>query len=819
MARSSDGIHALQAQRFAALSAEALAYDPERSLLLGMQALDATLRHGEPTEFAADEALREAMWRSRLYRALRYGATDGSPTCAAWNRDGTRLVTGSSLGPIVLWDIASGERLWNSGESLLSYCIAWSPDGTRIAAGGLGKNVLVLNAADGTPVNTIATRGGTGLAFSPDGRRLAIQAADGSGVWDIETGARLFALGGGSLANIAWSPDGKRIATCANDIRLWDADTGAALQTLGPERILRAVDWSPDGTQLAAGLDARCEVWDIASGTQRMIASEFASSGGIVAWSPDGTRLAKRGYGDTATIHDADEGRVLLTLKGQFAGDYAAPPSGIALAWHPNGTRLAIAPGTNGPPPGAADSSSDARAQRAAYQSVKLWDVRPDDLFDGDLCLASTQPQTVLDAAWSPDGERIAISTEDAVVVLDGDNGLPSQRFPSQTPDATHLLHWSPDGVWLATSDLESATDPRRITRLWRVADGEALTTLPAAAPIAVGALRLPSWSADGRRLAALADDGRTHVWDMRTLQHLSSFEDASSVARLALSPDGTRLAASTRHDAAIRIRDVESGRLSIVLGSTAPLTDSASDHRFAVDGLVWCPDGQRIVAITADNVTTWDIATGEPSSTFANLKGYPGFDAFDAGFVDDRYFQFDQDRTRVALLSILNFETTHGKVGIPQGTTGVAFRDMGSGQPLPEPDFMRFENFPLPLDNRPYLIRWRPDGRQSASAMQMSRRLYDGPNRSAWGDIDRSVRVTDAASGREAFAVGRAEIDGMAWRPDGKRLACWRGNRLEIHPTDPHELMALARTKVTRNFTFDECVRYFHGEDPPPIP
>ncbi|MFZ5639002.1 MAG: WD40 repeat domain-containing protein [Pseudomonadota bacterium] len=819
MATPYDGIHALQSRLFAALAMEALAYDPERSLLLGMQALDATLRHDEPTEFAADEALREALWRSRLRRALRYDAADGSPSCAAWNHDGTRLVVGSKLGPIVLWDAASGERVWTSGASRPSYCIAWSPDGTRIAVGGLGKDVVVLNAADGTLLKTIATNGGTGLAFGPDGRRLAIQTLDTGGVWDIETGARLFALGGASLANLAWSPDGTRIATCTQGIRLWDAETGASLSSLGPERDVLSVDWSPDGTRLAAGCRTHCEVWDIASGTQRMTTGAFALSGGIATWSPDGARLAKRGEGDTATIHAADDGRVLLTLRGQFADDgFYALPHGISLAWHPDGTRLAIGPGTNGPPLGTVAASGDTDARRTAYRSVKIWDVRPDDLFDGDLCLASVQPHTVLDAAWSPDGGRIAISTEDAVVVLDADSGLPWRRFPSQADDDTHALHWSPDGVWLATSDIAPSGDPHRITRLWHVADGEALTTLPAAAPLAVGALRLPSWSADGQRLAALAGDGRLHAWDMRTRQHVSSFEDGSGVTRLALSPDGTRLATSTLDDAAIRILDVESGHVSIVLGSTVPFdgTENARYH-FAVDGLAWSPDGRRLVAIAIDAVTTWDIASGAPVATFANVKGYPDLSV--RSYPDEKYFEFTTDRSRLVLLAIFGTQTTHGVVGIPAGGTVAAFRDTESGQSLPEPDFMRFENFMVRKDLRPNVIRWRPDGRQSASAMQMSNRLYDGPQRSAWGDIDRSVRVTDTATGREALAVGRVEIDGMAWRPDGKRLACWRGNRLEIHPTDPHELMALARTRVTRNFTFDECLRYFHGEDPPPIP
>lgn len=818
----SESPHALRAKLFAALSAEALAHDPERSILLGMQAVNATLEHGEPAEFAADEALRRALWRSRLYRRL--GDDDPGtphPTCAAWSNDGMRVATSGSNCPIVLWDVASGKRLWSSDHSSQIYCIAFSRDGTRIAAGGLQPDVVVLDAADGTLLKTIAVGFSSGLAFSPDGRRLAIQASDASGVWDVETGTRVVALGGGSTANIAWSRDGTRIATCTQGIQLWNAETGAALQTLGPEREVRSVDWSPDGTRLAAGLNALCEIWDTATGTQRMLASEFALSGGIVAWSPDGTRLAKRGYGDTATVYDANEGRLLLRLNGQFAGGFWVPYSGAFLAWHPNGTRLAVGPGMNGPPAGSVAESSIAHGTSA---STKIWDIRSDDVFDGDVCLALHQPQAILDAAWSHDGAHIAISTADAVVVFDADKGLPWRQLPLNVPlhaqDAAKKLHWSPDRVWLATCGNGFGGGA---TRIWHVADGMTLATLPAATPIAVDALRLLSWSASGHRLAARIDDKRASVWDMRRQQSVSILTEESSLARLALSPDGTRLATSSRQTAAIRIWDVDSGRLLVVLGSTAPLKVGDNYH-LAIDGLAWFPDGQRIVSITSDSVTTWDIVGGKALSSFANPKGYSGPEQTDQDPLDFRNFDFSSDRTHVALLAIANDQRTYGCVGIHCSGTGrdgpqSTFWNVESGRSLPEPEFLRFESFAVPDPTLPPLVRWRPDGQQSATAMKMSPRFYGGPESTAWGGIDRSVRIVDAATGREALALGRVEIAGMAWRPDGKRLACWYGDRLDIHPTDPHELMALARTRVTRNFTFDECVRYFDGDDPPPIP
>ncbi|MBK8285911.1 MAG: PD40 domain-containing protein [Ahniella sp.] len=260
---TSDNPHSLQAQVFAALSAAALDQDPERSILLGMQALDATLRHGEPAELAAQLALRQAIWQSRLRRVLRYDA-NAAPTCADWSPNGSLIVTGSADGPVVLWAAKTGERLW-SNPLTNTWSIAFSPDGTKIAVGSLLPNVAILDASNGTVLMTIRIDQAFSVCFSPDGRRLAIQSSTSSGVWDVETAALLMTLGGGSVSNVAWSPDGKRIATCASGVRLWDANTGAAVQNLGPDRNVTSVAWSPDSTMLAVALDA---VWQATGKTK-----------------------------------------------------------------------------------------------------------------------------------------------------------------------------------------------------------------------------------------------------------------------------------------------------------------------------------------------------------------------------------------------------------------------------------------------------------------------------------------------------------------------------------------------------------------------
>src|SRR5205823_137182 len=78
----------------------------------------------------------------------------------------------------------------------------------------------------------------TGLAFSPDGKRLVSTSMENvARVWDAQTGEAVFALEGHSrfhIQAVACSPDGKHVATGGGDftIRLWDAATGKTRQIL-----------------------------------------------------------------------------------------------------------------------------------------------------------------------------------------------------------------------------------------------------------------------------------------------------------------------------------------------------------------------------------------------------------------------------------------------------------------------------------------------------------------------------------------------------------------------------------------------------------
>ena len=96
-----------------------------------------------------------------------------------------------------------------------------------------------------------------GVAFSPDGKRLASTCKDGTvKVWDAENSEDPRTLHGNRNASLAFSPDGKGLATAAADrtVKVWDAETGQELLTLkGSTGSVKAVAFSPDGKRLATG--------------------------------------------------------------------------------------------------------------------------------------------------------------------------------------------------------------------------------------------------------------------------------------------------------------------------------------------------------------------------------------------------------------------------------------------------------------------------------------------------------------------------------------------------------------------------------------
>lgn len=105
---------------------------------------------------------------------------------------------------------------------------------------------------------------------------------------------------------VAWSPDGKRIASGGDDstVQVWDASRGGLLLTYsGHTTGVRQLAWSPDGTRIVSGSnDNTLQVWNATTGKRLVTSTIPLGPVFSVAWSPDGRHIASGSGDSTAQV-------------------------------------------------------------------------------------------------------------------------------------------------------------------------------------------------------------------------------------------------------------------------------------------------------------------------------------------------------------------------------------------------------------------------------------------------------------------------------------------------------------------------------------
>jgi WD40 repeat protein/DNA-binding SARP family transcriptional activator len=628
-----------EARGLAAAAVANLEADPELSVLLAIEAVDATRSTDGETLRDAEEALHRAVVASRLELKV-----PGLGGLLAWSPKGVFVTEGpEGSGVIDIRDSETGERVRTfQGHDGDVTDVSFSSDGSRLASTGKDGKLNVWNMATGRLVSSLtATGDAAGPSFSADGSLVAAaweEPADQVRVLDLSTDRVVFRVRVPQAIDTALSPDGRRVAVA----RWWpgeevgavfDVRTGRQLFVLdGPNccasPISRGVSWSPDGRLVAASSEGTARVWD-AAGTPRHTLLGHSGFVLSVAWSPDSSRLVTGGSDGTAKVWDigSDGGRELWSLSAQetrsgilgvaFSHDGSRVMAGDASisavqVWNLASTGDAEWANLSAPGYPAAEfmpdgrhvltSSRKGRLDRLAAGAVTIWDLQTGR--DSRTMGPAADYFNFESFAVSPDGSSIALGGNS----LRGDVGGASAARAWDTSTGQELwrlahdrtvteVAFSPDGKYVATADWEGTA--KIVDRSGRViqvlGDG----------PQAEFNFSDVAFSADGRLVATGEFNNRgaerVRIWDWAKRDVLHTIEAEGPWTQVDFDPNGPRVVLSGS-DGLAEVWDVASGeRVAVSTGAPG-----------GVKGIAYSPDGSRIATASVDGlVRLFDAETG----------------------------------------------------------------------------------------------------------------------------------------------------------------------------------------------------------------
>jgi WD40 repeat protein/tRNA A-37 threonylcarbamoyl transferase component Bud32 len=497
---------------------------------------------------------------------------------AAWDNDKRHMI-----GEVKWWDVASRqERFCVKIDGGLGEMV-FSRDGKTLAFTSSSGDALGLwDVATGKEHTSLKGAGGLAVAFSPDGKTIASPGVNGVILWDAATSQERASLKGhlNAVTKLAFSPKGKMLVSVSSDcIRLWSTASGPEIAILkGHRGHVTAMAFSPDRKTFASGSrDMTIRLWDVTTGQLRATLRGHTSEVTSVEFSPDSNTLASGGMDKTIKLWDVAGGVLRITLNGHTTGV-------ASVAFSPDGKTLA--------------SGGYNFANGKSTGEIKLWDIASGRARD----ILQRNNGGILAVAFSPDGTLLASggwSPEEGlktgeITLWDVASGQALATLPGPT-DFVSSVAFSPDGKILATAGSQGI-EPR----LWDVVSHK-------------GRPDLRARTADGGWIDALAFlDHETLLsggigwktgleikwWDLATRNEHASLRIAPWVhggpffrggtvvgfrselafhasLRLALSPDGMFLAWSSRMGPQVLAPDPNSAAIKLLDLSRLPRAGS----------------------------------------------------------------------------------------------------------------------------------------------------------------------------------------------------------------------------------------------------
>jgi WD40 repeat protein len=420
-----------------------------------------------------------------------------------------------------------------------------------------------------------------GAEASPQGNRIASYAEDGTiRIWNANSheSIHVFKAPEGDVSAIAWSPDGKHIASSHGGCsRIIEAESGAEVTRLAhPEDSggFTQIEFTPDGLRVVATWTGLIYVFDAKTGKELREISLDESLLSRFRVSPDGSEIAAIINGNVIQRFDLETGRVLA-------------PAAMNLR---NGKRIAV-------------SSIEKTVNVANKYRVQVWDA------GNARELRNQKPESYSgdSPAFSGDARRFASIGPGCIKIWDGQSGAEVRHLRREVTEYYRKVASSFDGRYCA-----AANEDDQIA-MWDTTTGKFLgTALPASY---CDCLR---FSDDGRFLAA-SDNIRIEIFDRSKRRRIRFFEDENGgYGPMAFSPSGQELAALIGYNV-VRVWELPSWKVSAefeIKESIPAIPDSESVIAFS-------RDGRALACGLADpGIALWDVATGRSLPGLTSTTG-----------------------------------------------------------------------------------------------------------------------------------------------------------------------------------------------------